>query len=94
MAEDRIALLSQRFKIHRVGRPPTTTRSRERHSFYLDGALVERVAAMYREVNHTLHPHSITKSDFLETLMAYGLAHLPEITAQLEPAPTEVTEAS
>ena len=94
MAEDRIAHLSQRFKTHSMGRRPTTSRSRERHSFYLDGALVERVATTYREVNHALHPHSITKSDFLETLMSYGLAHLPEITTLLRPAQPQGAEAS
>ena len=92
MAEDRIARLSQRFKRHSIGRRPTTTRSRERHSFYMDGALVEQLTTIYRDINHTLHPQSISKSDFLETLMEYGLAHLPEVTAKLARADVEERE--
>ncbi len=37
MSEDRIAKLSQRFNRHTVGRRPSSTRNRERRSFYIDG---------------------------------------------------------
>jgi hypothetical protein len=81
--DDRISKLSQRFKTHSVGRRPSTTRARERHSFYVDGELVTRLDRVYRDVNHSLHPQTISKSVFLETLMEYGLEHLPEVTAAL-----------
>ena len=83
MAEDRIEKLSQRFRTHAVGRRPTAGRVRERHSFYLDGALVDRLDLTYRDVNHELHPKSINKSVFLETVLEYGLAHLSEIQETL-----------
>lgn len=94
MTDDRITRLSQRFTNHTVTRLPARIRSRERHSFYVDGALVERLATTYREVNHDLHPQSITKSDFLEALMDYGLAHLPAIIARLTPEQTQEAEVS
>ena len=82
-ADDRISKLSQRFKTHAVGRRPASPRSRERHSFYLDGELVERLDRTYRDVDHELHPHSLSKSVFLETLMEYGLDHLDELKETL-----------
>ena len=82
-SDERISKLSQRFKTHTVGRRPTTTRTRERHSFYLDGELVGRLDRTYREVDHALHPHDLSKSAFLETLMEYGLEHIEEIQALL-----------
>lgn len=78
--EDRINQLSQRFQRHSPERKISTQRNRERHSFYLDGALVSRVDHTYRDVNHGLHPRSITKSVFLETLLEFALDHLPEVT--------------
>jgi len=94
MTEDRIARLSKRFRTHAVGRPPTSERTRERHSFYLDAALVERLDRTYRDLNYELyHSGGISKSRFLETLIEYGLNHLPALKAALspqeEPAATE-----
>ncbi len=82
-SDERISKLSQRFKTHTVGRRPATTRTRERHSFYLDGDLVGRLDRTYREVDHALHPHDVSKSAFLETLIEYGLEHIEEIQALL-----------
>lgn len=82
-SDERINKLSQRFKTHTVGRRATTTRTRERHSFYLDGELVGRLDRAYREVDHALHPRDVSKSAFLETLMEYGLEHIEEIQALL-----------
>jgi len=84
MAEDRISRLSKRFETHAVGRQPTSTRSRERKSFYLDGQLVERLDKTYRDVSHELYPSALSKSVFLETLLEYGLHHLPELKASLK----------
>lgn len=79
MPDDRISKLSQRFRTHAVGRKPTSNRTRERHSFYLDVELVTRLDKTYRAVNHELYPDNITKSAFLETLIEVGLDHLTEI---------------
>jgi hypothetical protein len=81
--EDRISRLSQRFRTHGVGRKPTSTRARERHSFYLDGELVERLDKIYRELNHQLYPRNLSKSTFLETLLEYSLNHLAEVRSVL-----------
>jgi hypothetical protein len=89
MSDDRIEKLSQRFRKHAVGRPASAPRSRERHSFYLDGELVSRINDTYREVAHGLHPKRINKSVFLETLLEYGLSHLSEVKSILEKEPEE-----
>jgi len=83
MPDDRIAKLSERFRTHAVGRRPAAGRNRERHSFYLDADLVARLDRVYRDVNHGLHPASLSKSTFLETIMEYGLDHLDELKAIL-----------
>ena len=83
MADDRIAKLSERFNRHQVGRKPTTTRSRERRSLYLDGALLEQLDQEHRALNHALYPQSVNKAVFLETLIEYGLAHLDELKTVL-----------
>lgn len=79
MSEDRIAKLSQRFNRHTVGRKPSSSRNRERRSFYVDGELVSRLDQVHKELNHALYPTTISKSAFLETLMEYGLSHLEEL---------------
>ncbi len=81
---DRIDKLSQRFHRHAAGRPPTATPRRERRSFYLDGELTQRIDATYREVAHQLHPQTVSKSVFLETLIEFGLNRLPELTAAVQ----------
>jgi hypothetical protein len=83
MPEDRISKLSQRFRTHAVGRKPTSTRVRERHSFYLDGELVTDLDKRYKELNHKLYPKAISKSAFLEALIEYGLDHLSELQDRL-----------
>ncbi len=83
MADDRIAKLSERFNRHQVGRKPTTTRSRERRSLYLDGALLEQLDQEHRALNHALYPQSVNKAVFLETLIEYGLAHLDDLKTVL-----------
>ena len=79
MSDDRIAKLSQRFKTHAVGRRPQNTRTRERHSLYLDTELVAQANRAYKDISHQLYPKSISKSVFWETLLTYGLDHLPEL---------------
>ncbi len=81
--EDRIDKPSQRFRKHAVGKSVSAPRRRKRHSFYLDGELVSRLNDTYREVNHQLYPKTLNKSVFLETLLEYGLSHLPEVQAIL-----------
>jgi hypothetical protein len=81
--EDRISKLSQRFKTHAVGRKPTSNRTRERRSLYLDGELVERLDKIYKDVNHELYPNGVNKSAFLETLLEYGLDNLTEVKLRL-----------
>jgi hypothetical protein len=83
MAEDRIARLSERFRAHAPSRKTAADRSRERRSFYLDGELVTRLDRVYRDLNHELYPASLSKSAFLETLLEYGLNHLPELKSAL-----------
>jgi hypothetical protein len=79
MTDDRIAKLSQRFSKHAVGRKPTTTRARERRSFYLDAELTGRIDRVYKDLNHSLYPDSVSKSVFLETVIEYGLEHLDDL---------------
>jgi hypothetical protein len=87
VTDDRIAKLSERFNRHQVGRKPTTTRTRERRSLYLDGALLEQIDLEHRALNHALYPQSVNKAVFLETLIEYGLAHLDDLkTALIESA--------
>lgn len=89
MPEDRISKLSQRFRTHAVGRKPTSNRTRERHSFYLDAEVVARLDKVYRAVNHELYPDSVTKSAFLETLIEYGLDNVSDLKAALAPPDEE-----
>ena len=77
--ENRIAQLSKRFSTHALGRHKETSRSRERHSFYIDTDLIKRLDTVYRDLNHELHPKSVNKSVFLETLLEHGLKNLEEI---------------
>ncbi len=79
MSDDRIAKLSQRFNRHTVGRKPSSTRTRERRSFYVDSELVVRLDQIHKDLNHELYPLTVSKSVFLETLMEYGLDHLEEL---------------
>jgi hypothetical protein len=89
MAEDRISKLSRRFSTHAVGRRSTSDRIRERRSFYLDTGVVERLDKTYRDLNHDLYPQNVSKSEFIETLIAYGLDRLPDLKAALQQAPVE-----
>ena len=86
MADDRIAKLSQRFSRHAVGRKPSTTRTRERRSFYLDAELTDRLDRVYKDLNHELYPRTVSKSVFLETVLEYGLEHLDELKPVLAQA--------
>jgi hypothetical protein len=86
MREDRIARLSERFKTHSAGRKRSSDRARERKSFYLDGEVVERLDRSYKETNHALFPQTVNKSEFLETVLEYGLDHIEEIKATLSPS--------
>jgi hypothetical protein len=81
--EDRIAKLSQRFKTHATGRPKTKHKNRDRQSFYLDADLTVQLDKVYKDIDHELYPHSISKSAFLETIIEYGLENLQYIKARL-----------
>ena len=83
MAGDRIDKLSERFQRHAVGRPRSKARSRIPKSFYLDEDVFVRLDRAYRDVNHQLHPASVSKSVFLETLIEYGLENLEVIQTAL-----------
>ncbi len=79
MSDDRIGKLAQRFKTHAVGRRPQNTRTRERHSLYLDTELVAQASRAYRDITHQLYPSTVSKSVFWEALLSYGLGHLEEL---------------
>lgn len=81
MSEDRIAKLSQRFKTHAVGRRPQNTRTRERHSLYLDSDLVVQANKAYKDLSHQLYPRTVSKSAFWEALIEYGLGNLETLKA-------------
>ncbi len=98
MSEDRakrIATLSSRFTPAAdpdeaaPAQPPTVappvplTRTRGRHTFYLDSALVARLDRAYREAAHELYPVEVNKSDYLEAVLMYALERAPEIKAAL-----------
>jgi thymidylate synthase ThyX len=83
MADDRISELSKRFRRHGVGRPPESTRTRERHSFYVDSDLITQLDQAYKDLNHKLYPKSVTKSQFLEAFIEHGLEHVSAIEAKL-----------
>ncbi len=79
MSDNRISELSKRFNRHTTkggGRPPETTKTRERKSFYLDSDLVARLDQAYRTMNHDLFPQQLSKSTFLETIMERGLGDI------------------
>ena len=84
-SDDRIAKLSQRFKTHAVGRrPQATPRTRERHSLYLDTELIAQASQAYRDISHELYPQTVSKSEFWEALLGYGL---PASSQQLPDGP-------
>ena len=83
MSDDRIGKLAQRFKTHAVGRRPQNTRTRERHSLYLDAELVAEANKVYRDLTHQLYPATFSKSVFWEALLGFGLGHLDELKAAI-----------
>ena len=87
--EDRIARLSQRFKTHATGRPKNERKNRERQSLYLDTNLMNRIDAIYKDINHQFYPKSLSKSTFLETILEYGLENIEIIKSHL----SELTES-
>jgi hypothetical protein len=93
MSDERIERLSRRFSTHAIGRPKRTNRSRARHTFYIDTELVDRVDALYQEINHELYPKQVNKSTFLEALFEYGLGHVADLKATLREA-TQTPEAT
>jgi hypothetical protein len=86
MSDERIERLSKRFSTHAVGRPSRSNRARGRHTFYVDTELVNRLDALYQEVNHELYPKQVNKSTFLETLIEYGMGHIADLKATLSEA--------
>lgn len=87
----RIAKLSERFKPH-AGRPTRAPKQRQRRSFYLDIEIAERLDRDYKEFNHQAYPRTVTKSEFMEAVLEYGLNHLPGVKALLE-EPSETGQA-
>ncbi len=94
MSEDRakrIATLSSRFTPAADAdeaaptQPPAAppTRTRGRHTFYLDSALVARLDRAYRDAAHELYPVEVNKSDYLEAVLTYALERAPEVKAAL-----------
>jgi hypothetical protein len=83
MSDDRIDQLSKRFKRHGVGRPTTSSRSRERHSFYVNSDLIAQLDKAYKDLNHDLYPKTVSKSAFLEAFIEYGLAHVSDVKGNL-----------
>lgn len=70
-----------------VAAPPKRSakaRPRQRHSLYLDSALLEAVDAALRQVQAELAPLPINKSTFLEQLLRRGLADLDGLAAALK----------
>jgi hypothetical protein len=93
MSDDRIDKLAKRFKTHAVGRRPQNTRTRERHSLYLDTDLVAEANKVYRDISHQLYPSTVSKSTFWEALLGYGLEHLDELKAAIAARATAEDEA-
>jgi hypothetical protein len=93
--EDRLRKLSQRFHHTDTQETPplpeqpqrtaeaASSRSRRRHSWYLDTDLVAAVDTAYRETAHALYPQDLPKSDFLEACLNFALTHLDEVKAAL-----------
>jgi hypothetical protein len=71
----RITKLSERFKPH-AGRPKRSSKQRERRSYYLDTEITERLDRDYKEFSHQVYPQTVSKSVFIETIIAYGLDNL------------------
>jgi len=63
--------------------PSPAARTRGRHTFYLDSALVVAIDRAYRALAHELYPAEVSKSDFLEALLTYGLERIQDIKAAL-----------
>jgi hypothetical protein len=83
MADDRINRLSERFRRHEVTPSPPQIPSRGRRSFYVDLTLVARLDETYRVLRHDLYPLELTKSEFLEALLEFGIEHLSHVTERL-----------
>jgi hypothetical protein len=88
-SQERIAKLSERFKTHSTGRPRQTTKERERRSFYLDTALMDRLNNEYKAFNHSVYPTTVSKSIFLETLLEHSLKQLADIKPEIIKAASE-----
>ena len=71
-------MVSERFKPH-AGRPKRSSKQRERRSYYLDTEITERLDRDYKEFSHQVYPQTVSKSVFIETIIAYGLDNLSAI---------------
>jgi hypothetical protein len=79
---NRIDQLSKRFSTHAVGRRgDVTKRRRATDSIYVDIELLSTLGTTHRELSHELHPLVVSKSEFLETVLQFGLDHLDKIKA-------------
>jgi hypothetical protein len=78
--EDRIKTLGERFKIKDIEKKSeieTKPKNKVRRTYYLDRELVEEVDRICRKLNYEME--GIAKSDFLETLLRYGLDNLKSV---------------
>ena len=82
----RIAKLSERFKPP-AGRPKRAPKQRQRRSFYLDVEIVERLDRDYKKFNHQAYPRTVSKSEFMEAVLEYGLNNLPGVKALVDDTP-------
>lgn len=87
----RIAKLSERFKPH-TGRPKRSSKQRERRSYYLDTEITERLDRGYKEFRHQLYPQTVSKSVFIETIIAYGLDNM-SVVGEIIQAKTDIGTA-
>ena len=81
--KSRIEKLSERFKPH-TGRPRQSSKDRERRSYYLDTGIAARLDSDYKEFNHQVYPHTVSKSVFIETILEYGLDNIQSIKEVLK----------
>jgi len=83
MSEERINRLSERFRRHEKSPISAAKRNRGRRSFYVDLDVVERLDQTYLAVRHNLYPQDISKSEFLEAILEYGLENLDQIQSNI-----------
>lgn len=77
MKEDRIKALGERFKV----KPGEEAKEKARRTYYIDKALSDEIDQIYRRLNYELG--GLSKSDFLEVLLRFGLENIGLIENRL-----------